>query len=115
MFSYGLEFQPSVSGPAKAKPAASARLIRLPTTGVQPGLRHGSLCVGEVAREGRIELVIIAGDLVTLRDIDERIALIEDAEIRIRGEDVVHEAPVIAVDDHDPWHFQMRIGGAGEE
>src|SRR3990170_5327135 len=108
MLSYGLEFQP-------VKHAASAKRIGLPATGVKPGLRHGSLYVGEVTREGRIEFVIIAGDLVTLGDIDERIALIEDAEIRIRGEGVVHEAPVIAVDNHDSWHFQMRIGVAGDE
>src|SRR3990170_4622103 len=108
MLSYGLEFQPG-------KPAASAKRIRLPAIGVKPAICCRSLDVGEEAHEGRIELVIIAGDLVALRDIDERIALVEDAEVRVRGEGVVHEATVVAVDDHHPGHFQMRIAVAGDE
>src|SRR5512143_202528 len=83
------------------------------------GLRPSTVGLGwshsEKAPETRVELVVVAGELVTGSDVDQRIALIEDAEIGVRLEAVVHEAPIIAVDDHHARHLEMRVGVAGDE
>src|ERR1700687_373521 len=45
--------------------------------------------------EGRVELVIVAGDLVARGNVRQRIAPVEDAEISVRPFAVVHELAVV--------------------
>src|SRR5262249_9904883 len=66
----------------------------------------------EEPSEARIELMIVAGELLPLRDVDQRIALIKDAEVGIGRQAVIHEASVVAVEDDHLGHFQMGIGVA---
>ena len=63
------------------------RVARLAAVGMKPRrIRRGGLHGREEADEGRIELMIVAGELVALGDIDQRIAPVEDAEVRVRRE-----------------------------
>src|SRR6516225_1202007 len=64
----------------------------------------------EETSEARIELMIVAGELLPLRNVDQRIALVEDAEVGVGREAVIHEAPVVAVEDDHAGHFQMGVG-----
>ena len=59
--------------------------------------------------------MIVAGELVALVNVDHGIALIENAEIGVGRETVIHEAPVIAVEDDHAGHFQMWVGIARDK
>src|SRR5262249_53725776 len=54
--------------------------------------------------------MIVAGELLPLRNVDQRIALVEDAEVGVGREAVIHEAPGVAVEDDHAGHFQMGVG-----
>src|SRR6185437_16900410 len=104
------------NGAAKARHAASARPAGLPAAGMKPcGVDSGHLHRREIADEGRIELMIVAGELVALGNIDQGVAFVEDAEVRVWREAVIHEAPVVAVDNHESRNFQMRVAVARDE
>src|SRR5262245_10861968 len=88
---------------------------RLKAVGVKPALGHDHLHGGEEPRESRIEFVIVAGELLALGNIEQSKALIENAEVGVRRETVIHETPIVAVENHHALPLQMRIGVAGHE
>lgn len=61
------------------------------------------------AAEGRIEFVIIAGDLFTLGDIADRETFFEAGEIGVRCFVVVHEPAVVCFQDPNAGFAHMRI------
>src|SRR5581483_5380228 len=96
----------SASGAGKAaarrQNAAPSPLRLAPRRAIGP--RPPSACLDgrdrEEAGEARIELMVVAGQFLADSDVDQRVTLVEDAEIRVRLEAVIHEAPVVAVEDH---------------
>src|SRR6478672_5161629 len=75
------------------------------------GDRHVDRFLAEAAELG-IELEIIAGDLLARGNIDDGVALVENAEICVRTHVVIHELDVVEVDDANAVDLQMRVAVA---
>ena len=74
-------------------------------------LRHGR----EPSLEGRIELMIVAGDFLTGGNIADGEALLEMREIGVRRLTVIHEAAIIGFQDPEARFSHVRIRIACDE
>src|SRR5512146_2991171 len=84
---------------------------RAEATSLHRGDRHVDRVFAE-APELRVELEIIAGDLLAGGDVDDGIAFVEHAEIGVRSLAMVHELAVVTVDNAHAVDLEMGIAVA---